>query len=423
MPLLVFAGSGFFGAPVLDSVDAAREHVRGGSPLTPAGRKKGDGAIHSFVMSDDGRALTPVAVAEQGGTFPMFLATDASRRFLYAAETPAGDDAAPGFVNAYAVAAGGRLTPLNRVGSGGAVPCHLAAVGRTLLVANFVGGNVAALPIRPDGSLGAAVSVHDHGAGAGGHPSGRMDKAHPHMVQPDPAGTRVFVCDLGRNSVIGYRLDADKSVLTRESEVVLHPGAGPRHLAFSAAAPFAYTVNEMDNTITPLRYDPATGALRVLDGMSVSALPDGTEHRAGGGGAEIVVSGDGRFAYASVRMTGKFNASPGAVFNTIAVLALDRETGAATRVANVGSGGNMPWCHTFCDGDDGLLVVQNQHTAHTGLPEPEGGSNEGYNGVGPGRVVVFARDREGGGLAELAAAEVPHAMSVLVVRRAATAGL
>ena len=36
----------------------------------------------------------------------------------------------------------------------------------------------------------------------------------------------------------------------------------------------------------------------------------------------------GRFAYASVRMTGKANASPAAVFNTIATLSLDPTTGA-----------------------------------------------------------------------------------------------
>ena len=35
--------------------------------------------------------------------------------------------------------------------------------------------------------------------------------------------------------------------------------------------------------------------------------------------------------------------------------------------------------------------MQNQHTAHTGLSEEEGGDNDGHNGVGVGRVVAFRR--------------------------------
>ena len=74
----------------------------------------------------------------------------------------------------------------------------------------------------------------------------------------------------------------------------------------------------MDNTVTPLGYDSTTGALSVLAGApSVSALPDGTAHAAGGGGAEIVVSNDGRFAYASVRMTGESKPHPLATENLL----------------------------------------------------------------------------------------------------------
>ena len=36
----------------------------------------------------------------------------------------------------------------------------------------------------------------------------------------------MFVCDLGRNSVISYALDAENSKLTPNGECVLHVGAG-----------------------------------------------------------------------------------------------------------------------------------------------------------------------------------------------------
>jgi len=131
---------------------------------------------------------------------------------------------------------------------------------------------------------------------------------HPHVIEPDPSGKFAFACDLGCNSIVGYALDSEASVLTPHSDVKLHPGAGPRHLAFSPTAPFAYAVNEMDNTVTALGYDAAAGTLTVL-GEPVLTLPPDTACAAGGGAAEITISHDGKYAYASVRMTAAFNAS------------------------------------------------------------------------------------------------------------------
>ena len=171
---------------------------------------------------------------------------------------------------------------------------------------------------------------------------------------------------------------------------------------------------EVDNTVTPFRYDAAAGKLTVLDGMTISLLPKDTEHSGGGGAAEITISKDGRYAYASVRCTGGFNASEAAVFNTIAVLALDSDSGKITLTQNVESGGNMPWTHTFAE-DDSLLLVQNQYTKHTGLSEEDCGENDGHNGLGPGQIVLFRRDEAGGGLERIGTTEVPQAMSILAI--------
>ena len=329
-----------------------------------------------------------------------------------------------GLIHSYAInQTTGELTPLGKVSAEGSVPCHMSVVGKTCLVANYVGGNVAAFPIGEDGALGAATSVHAHGPGAGGHACDRMDAAHPHIIIPGPNKRSAFVCDLGCNSIVGYSLDQATSTLTKTSEVTLHAGAGPRHLAFTPSGKFAYTVNEMDNTVTPLAFDAAAGTLTVLGeaAPSVSALPAGTALAEHGGAAEIQISADGNYAYASVRMTGGFNACPepetpeAAVFNTIAVLSLDAATGAATLVQNVPSGGSMPWSHTFLEEDDSLLLVQNQHTKHTGKSEKEGGTNDGNNGEGPGKIVMFRRNGESGELTKLAAAEVPQAMCATAI--------
>ena len=228
MPTLVFAGEGFF---------------------VPE-----DGAIHSFTLDDAG--LTPGPVTTQGGTFPMWLKADVSKKVLYTVYSP--DEPSEGFVCAYTFGDDGALTPLGEKQSvGGAVPCHCEILGNTLLVANYVGGTVCAVPILEDGSLGPAGCVVDHGKGTGTHLSGRQADAHPHMFTTSPDGKFTFVVDLGTNSVVGYTLTVHDRVacsrtLTKYTEFALHESAGPRHMAFSPTAPFAYILNEMDNTLVPV---------------------------------------------------------------------------------------------------------------------------------------------------------------------------
>ena len=134
-----------------------------------------DGMIHSFRLSlGDSPALTPLRAVRQGGSFPLWIAADAAKAFVYTTDSPNGAD--DGFVHAYALGEGGVLTHLNKQCAGGAVSCHLSVVGKTVLIANYSGSNVACLPIQADGSLGSAT-VHAHPAGTGDLPpcaSGRQ---------------------------------------------------------------------------------------------------------------------------------------------------------------------------------------------------------------------------------------------------------
>ena len=58
----------------------------------------------------------------------------------------------------------GELTRLNQESTVGDGPCHLVvdATGKNVLVANYGGGNVAVLPIGPDGKLGPASDFIQH---------------------------------------------------------------------------------------------------------------------------------------------------------------------------------------------------------------------------------------------------------------------
>lgn len=409
---LVLCGSGYF-----DDVEAAT-------------------GIHSFYLDfkpliGDGPELTPLPFTKQGGHFPLWIAADAAKKFVYA--TDAADAEQAGYVHAYALdQEKGTLTKLNRQSTGGSSPCHLSVVGRTVLVANYSGGSVAALPILDDGSLGEAV-VTEHPAGiadkvathkfgrqlpavkAVPHKSGRQAAAHPHIIEPGPGGTHAFVCDLGKNSVLTYELDAAASTLRLVGECTLHDGAGPRHLAFSPLASssglkFAYVINELDNTVTALAFDGST--LKPAAGTEpVSALAPGTPNAAGGGASELVISPDGRFAYVTVRSCGEENASAPAVFNTISTFSLDPESGAAELSGVLPSGGNMPWSCALAGPESQYLLVQNQHARHKDL-----GLEPALNGEGAGVIAVFHRNVDTGALTATGVqAEVPSAMSITVV--------
>src|SRR5207244_13593690 len=118
---------------------------------------------------------------------PSFLAVDRGQKFLYAAnEVHDFQDAASGGVTAFAIdRKSGKLAELNEVTSRGADPCYVVfdKTGKYILVANYTGGNVAVLPVSPDGRLKDASSVVSDD-GALGPVKDRQDAPHAHWIEP-----------------------------------------------------------------------------------------------------------------------------------------------------------------------------------------------------------------------------------------------
>ncbi len=93
--------------------------------------------------------------------------------------------------------------------SGGAGPVYLSLTpnGKQLLVANYVSGSIAVLPLKEDGSLGEAVDVHqDEGPAGAERPAAAVEGSfaisdhngpHAHMIAADPSGKYVYSTDLG----------------------------------------------------------------------------------------------------------------------------------------------------------------------------------------------------------------------------------
>jgi 6-phosphogluconolactonase len=263
-------------------------------------------------------------------TSPSFLALDPSKKFLYAvSEVDNVDGKRGGGVSAFTIEPGGDLTLLNTQSSVGAGPCHLTVdkTGRCVLVANYGGGSTAVLPIVHGGRLAPATSFVQH-TGSSVNPQ-RQREPHAHSVNLDPGNRFAFVADLGLDKMLVYRLDPDSGRITPNSppSAALAPGAGPRHFTFHPNGKFAYTINELNSTVTAWSYDPETGTLSEVG--AVSSLPEG--FKGTNYPADIHVHPSGKFLYGSNRG-----------HDSIAVFSIDQATGKLTPVSHQAQGIKNP---------------------------------------------------------------------------------
>ena len=274
---------------------------------------------------------------------PSFLTIDPARRFLYAVnETPTGA------VSAFRIDPATRqLTSINQQPSEGADPCFVMVDqrGKSLLLANYTGGNVAVLPIKTDGSLGAAIDVKQH---EGSGPREQQKSAHAHSIKLDRANRFAVSADLGSDKVMIYRFDplTRKLAPAQQPSATLHPGAGPRHLAFHPNGKYLYVINELDSSLTSFKYDALQGTLTPFE--SVSTLPRDFSGKSYC--ADVHVSKSGRFLYGSNRG-----------HNSIVVFAIDPQTARLNLVEHVSTEGKWPRNFTI-DPSGRFLLVANQHT-------------------------------------------------------------
>ena len=309
----------------------------------PPGNGRG---IHLFQVDRATGALTPLGVFEQP-TSPSCLALNSAGTFLYSAnETDKVDGGDAGSVSAFAInRANGKLTLLNTVSSGGAGPTYVSIhpSGRFVLVANYFGGSVAALPIVPDGRLGPASDIKKDAGTVGpkkatNAPEGSFaisghDMPHAHMIQADPSGRFVVSTDLGLDQILVWKFDDRAGILSPNdpAAIPLPPGDGPRHFAFHPNGRWFYSLQEEGSNIVLFDYDSAKGGL--ASRQTVSSLPPGF---AGSSfSSEIMVSADGRFVYAGNRL-----------HDGIAIFSVG-ENGALTFVAEEWTRGDYPRSFNF----------------------------------------------------------------------------
>lgn len=308
---------------------------------------------------------------------PSFLALNKEGTRLFAVNET-GDAATDpsGGVSAYEIdKATGALRLLNRVSSAGPAPCHLS-LDRTethVLVANYWGGSVTVLPILPDGQLGGATSFVRH---VGENPTPRDSGPHAHSIHVDPSNRFALVADLGLDTLFVYPYDAARGTLGGDPQrVALAKGAGPRHLAFDPDGRTVYVLNELNGTVTAFAFETKDGSLRELQTVSTLAR----DFKGTNSSAEVVVSPDGRFLYAS-------NRGP----DDIAIFRIDPATRQLTPSGRQPSLGQHPRNFAIDPTGDFLIAANRDSNS----------------------LVVFRIDRKTGGLAKASTFTVPTPVCV-----------
>jgi 6-phosphogluconolactonase len=331
----------------------------------------GSKGIYAYRFDSSTGKLTSLGLAAEAAQ-PSFLAVDSRGRFLYAANEILTYNGQPtGAVSAFAIKPQtGKLSFLNQVPSQGAAPAHITLdrTGKYALVSNYTGGSVAVFPILKNGRLGESTSFVQH-KGHSVNPE-RQEGPHAHAVALSPDDRFAIVADLGLDELLVYRFDNAKGTLGADPQIVkAAPGAGPRHLVFSADGKFLYVINELQSTVVTYSYDAATGALHEL--QTISSLRKGFNGTSTA--AEIAIDPSGKFLFASNRVVD--------ADGSIAVFAMDAHTGLLTLVEIDSTAGKTPrnftidltgrWLLVANQDSDDLVVLRLDHK--TGHLTPTGG--------------------------------------------------
>lgn len=298
-----------------------------------SGKSKG---IYVYDFTKDGFARL---VDSATTVNPSYLSVSADQKFVYAV-----NETANGNVSAYSFH-DGHLNFLNQQSSKGEDPCYITETKnkKFVIVGNYSSGTAAVLPVEKNGSLANAVETIAH-KGHGPNTS-RQQSPHIHSTVLSPDNKYLLVSDLGIDKIKIYSFNNSKGVLAAYDSVQLNGGSGPRHFEFHPSGRWGYLTQEMGGTVTAFRYNK--GKLKTI--QTISVLPKNFNQFFTV--ADIHVSKDGKFLYASVRDSA----------NIITVFKIDQQTGKLNFVSSQSVPGRTPRNFNF-DPSGKFLLVANQNS-------------------------------------------------------------
>ena len=230
-------------------------------------------------------------------------------------------------------------------------PCYVSTNGTILAVANYSGGTLATYRLREDGSIAPLDSLLV--SGTGGPDMSRQESPHVHCAVFTPDGKHLMFSEFSADEI--GRLDVGAGRVHGYCRAAtLHPDYGPRHILFDESGQHMYVIGELSGDITV--YDYKAGALTEKQVIKADRMD-------ARGAADLHLSPDGKFLYASLRLRGDgivvYEVGPGGVLAYVGYQA----TGPHPRNFNITPNGK--WVLVACRDNDSIEIYARDRS--TGL--------------------------------------------------------
>ena len=305
-------------------------------------KNKGEGIYVYRFNANDGTAKFISKIETEN---PSYLTISNNKKIVYAVKE--NGNTKPSEASAFAFDKMGNLTLLNNQKVNGESPCYITVDKKNnwIFTANYTSGNISCLPINKDGSLGEVKQVIQHFGRS--VIKDRQSKAHAHSVVLTPNNKFLVATDLGTDKISFYPFSANQKqnplTIDTINDIICEAGSGPRHLAFSKNNKVMYAINELNGTIAVYKYQNVTKQL-------IQKISTDTSNKLDKGSADIHLSNDGKFLYASNRGS----------YNNIAIYSIDN-LGKLTFIGLQSTLGKTPR-NFVIDPTDNFLLVANQNS-------------------------------------------------------------
>lgn len=306
-----------------------------GSRTTKERNARGEG-LSVFKYNPDFGKLDLIQVLKL--TNPSYLAKNKSGDRLYVIHGDLED------ISSFSIdLTSGKLQFLNKQSTEGKNPVHLALdpTESFIVVSNHISSSLVVLPLAKDGSL-LPVSQKIELSGEPGPHRKEQPFSKPHFNGFDPKGQYVVVPDKGIDKIFVFEFKNGGLNSSSQSNTIAREGSGPRHMAFHPNSKWAYSINELDSTITAYQFNEKNGHLAPFQiTPSVSDKYTGNNRS-----SAIQIDAHGKFLYASNRGE-----------DSIGVFEINSKNGELTLIQTQNSLGKTPRFFTLDPGNQHILVA------------------------------------------------------------------
>ena len=252
---------------------------------TDAGSK----GLYSFSFDDSNGSAKELSSLKADN--PSYFTFSKNGRFIYAVSEKNNATAALNAISFDPVK--GDFGLMNSQLTHGADPCYVDTDGKIALTANYSSGTISVFPILKNGTLDKSLLMVS--SKKGGPNKTRQNTPHAHCAIFAPDGY-ILSTDFSGDRILSFYYDKDKKKLEDHGIAAhLKAGSGPRHITFSPNGKYAYLMSELSGKVTVFTYEE--GKLKEIQTL----VADDARAQ---GGADIHVSPDGKFVYASTRLKG-----------------------------------------------------------------------------------------------------------------------